>query len=167
MFVKYNGVLRGLKAKSDFLRNSMVQLCSAPEVVQGYLAGAKTHERARGTLSWESARAQCNKYVTTLHAINSCIVKTGKLTRCSKVYRGMSGMALPPEFWRKNEFGVRGGVENAFMSTTISRDVAMGYASGSGRAGLVRRNAYELIIALLPSMELFARKYCVVSMWSF
>jgi len=137
MFVKYNGVLRGLKSKSDFLRNSMVQLCSAPEVVRGFMGNAKTHEKAAGTLPWESARAQCNKYVTTLHAINSCIVKTGKLTRCSKVYRGMSGMALPDQFWRENAHGVRGGVENAFMSTTLSRDVAMGYAGGTGRAGLV------------------------------
>ena len=63
------------------------------------------------------------------------------------MYRGIAGRVLPDQFWKANEFGVRGGVENAFMSTTISRDVAMGSASGSGRAGLVRRNAYELIIA--------------------
>ena len=39
-------------------------------------------------------------------------------------------MALPDEFWRPNEYDVRGGVENAFMSTTLDRSVAMGYASG-------------------------------------
>ena len=39
-------------------------------------------------------------------------------------------MALPDEFWHANDFGVRGGVENAFMSTTLNRNVAMGYASG-------------------------------------
>jgi hypothetical protein len=39
-------------------------------------------------------------------------------------------MALPDEFWHANDFGVRGGVENAFMSTTLDRNVAMGYASG-------------------------------------
>ena len=99
------------------------------------MGGAKTHEAPGGTLSWESACAQCNKYVTTLHSINSCIVKMGKLTKCSKVFRGMSGMALPDSFWTENPFGVRGGVENGFTSTTLSRDVAMGYASGSSRAG--------------------------------
>ena len=35
-------------------------------------------------------------YVTTLHAINSGIVKTSKLTHAGKVYRGVSGLALPP-----------------------------------------------------------------------
>ena len=49
-----------------------------------------------------------------------------KLTKATKVYRGISGMALPTEFWEENAFGVRGGVENAFMSTTLERNVAMG-----------------------------------------
>ena len=137
LFVKYNAVLRGLHSESPFLRNSLIQLCCAPDVVLGYMGRAKTHEEANGGLPWASALAQCNKYVTTLHAINSCIVKTGKLTKCSKVYRGMSGMALPDEFWHPNEFGVRGGVENGFLSTTLAQNVAMGYASGSNQAGLV------------------------------
>ena len=38
-----------------------------------------------------------NKYTTTLHAINSAIVKLSKLTVASKVYRGISGKALPKE----------------------------------------------------------------------
>ena len=47
-------------------------------------------------------------------------------------------MALPEQFWVPNEFGVRGGVEPAFMSTTLDQAVAMGYASGDGsRAGIV------------------------------
>lgn len=55
-----------------------------------------------------------------------------------QVYRGISGMALPEEFWNANEFGVRGGVENAFMSTTLERNVAMGYAShDTTRMGIV------------------------------
>ena len=49
----------------------------------------------------------------------------------------MAGMALPDEFWHESEFGVRGGVENAFMSTTLDDQVAMGYASGSDKAGIV------------------------------
>ena len=47
-------------------------------------------------------------------------------------------MALPDQFWTPNEFGVRGGIENAFMSTTLVRDVAMGYAIGdSSKIGIV------------------------------
>jgi len=54
------------------------------------------------------------------------------------VYRGIAGMSLPDEFWQPNEFGVKGGIENAFMSTTTQRGVAMSYAKGDGqRVGIV------------------------------
>eukprot|EP00966_Prymnesium_polylepis_P203897 4723557-Prymnesium_polylepis.1 len=47
-------------------------------------------------------------------------------------------MALPDEFWKPNEFDVRGGIESAFMSTTLQREVAMGYAAGDrSRMGIV------------------------------
>ena len=38
-----------------------------------------------------------NKYTTTLHSINSAIVKLGKLTKVTKVYRGLSGKGLPKQ----------------------------------------------------------------------
>eukprot|EP00966_Prymnesium_polylepis_P181174 4196501-Prymnesium_polylepis.1 len=91
-----------------------------------------------------------NRYTTTLHGINSAIIKLGKLTKATKVYRGISGMALPDEFWEPNEYGVRGGVESAFMSTTLESKVAMGYAAGDGslmgivievQQGMVNRGA--------------------------
>ena len=80
-----------------------------------------------------------NPYTSSLHAINSCIVKTGKLSQAAKVYRGISGGMLPAEFWTPNSHGVRGGIESAFMSTTLNRQVALEYASngGAGRAGIV------------------------------
>ena len=74
-----------------------------------------------------------NRYTTTLHVINSGIVKTSKLTFASKVYRGVSGMALPDAFWQANSHGVRGGIEGAFMSTTTDRRVAMQYAASGGK----------------------------------
>ena len=47
-------------------------------------------------------------------------------------------MALPNEFWNPNEFGVCGGVECGLMSSTLDRDVAMGYASGDkAKTGIV------------------------------
>ena len=39
-----------------------------------------------------------------------------KLTKCRKVYRGIAGLALPKQFWEPNEYNVKGGVENGFMS---------------------------------------------------
>lgn len=77
-----------------------------------------------------------NRYTTTLHCINSSIVKMGKIAQAKKVYRGVSGGVLPPEFWQPNEFGVKGGVEFAFTSTTLDREVAVTYAS-SGKVGML------------------------------
>ena len=75
-------------------------------------------------------------YVTTLHAINSGIIKLSKQTKACTVYRGVAGGVLPEQFWTPNEFGVRGGIEGAFMSTTKDRRVAMQYAASGGK-GLV------------------------------
>ena len=161
MFVKYNGLLRGLQSpNNDYLTNSMVKLCCSKDTADQYRGGK---------LSFEQAKTSLNTYTTTLHGINSAIIKLGKLTLATKVrttianppsirpqplpslapaaparfilqvYRGISGMALPAAFWEPNEFRVRGGVENAFMSTTLDRVVAMGYAStgGENRMGIV------------------------------
>ena len=69
-------------------------------------------------------------YVTTLHVVNSAVVKMGKVQKATKVYRGIKGGVLPAEFWTANDLGVRGGVERGFMSTTLDRDVALSYATG-------------------------------------
>jgi hypothetical protein len=89
-----------------------------------------------------------NKYTTTLHIINSAVVKLGKLTKAGTVYRGLSGGTLPEEFWQANEYGVCGGCEYAFMSTTLDERVAYTYAGGSKvatileiRMGMVDRGA--------------------------
>ena len=69
--------------------------------------------------------------------INSVIVKSSKLTRATKVYRGIAGGLLPDRFWEANEQGVKGGIESAFMSTTFDREVAMHYASVDGKPSIV------------------------------
>ena len=78
-----------------------------------------------------------NKYVTTIHVINSVIVKASKLTRVDKVYRGVAGLLLPDDFWEPDEHGVCGGVDIAFMSTTLNRDVAMEYATAPGKSSII------------------------------
>jgi len=132
MFVKYNALLRGLASEIPFLCNQMVSLCCPKDVADAYLGSTprdKLFLVAAGKITFEVAKQSLNKYTTTLHAINSAIIKLGKLTKAIKVYRGIAGMKLPSEFWIPNEFGVRGGVEKAFMSTTTEQAVAMGYAS--------------------------------------
>ena len=76
-----------------------------------------------------------NTYTTTLHVLNSLIVKLSKLTKAEKVYRGVSGGRLPESFRSPNRYNVRGGIDSAFMSTTLNRDVAVGYA---GAVAIVR-----------------------------
>ena len=76
-----------------------------------------------------------NRYQTTLHCINSAIVKLSKLTRATTVFRGVRGGVLPASFTNENDFGVRGGVECGFMSTTTDRHVAIEYADGRQGAG--------------------------------
>ena len=57
-------------------------------------------------------------------------------------------MGLPAEFWKTNAYGVNGGIDGAFMSTTTKREVALSYAAESGKGivfeiqqGMVNRGA--------------------------
>ena len=74
---------------------------------------------------------QGNAYVSTIHAINSCVIKLSKLTQAVKVWRGFKGATLPKQFFEPNETGVRGGIEYGFSSTTTDREQAVIYASGN------------------------------------
>ena len=132
-FVKYNAVLRGLNSEVPFLRNQLVSLCCEPEVVTAYQGSAAMWHEATGTLPFAAIRSRINLYTTTIHAINSCVVKLSKLTVATKVYRGVSGRGLPPAFYTPNTYGVRGGIEGAFMSTTTDKGVAMARARVSNR----------------------------------
>ena len=70
----------------------MISLCCPKDVAEEYQGTAKFHEPANGTLSFDGATHSLNKYTTTLHAINSAVIKLGKLTIATKVFRGISGM---------------------------------------------------------------------------
>ena len=108
VFVKYNAVLRGcIENASNVSYTLWKRLC------------------------------QQNRYATTLHTINSAVTKLGKIQSAAKVYRGISGGVLPDAFWTPNELNVKGGVEYAFTSTTLDREVAMTYASYKGSSQVV------------------------------
>ena len=66
------------------------------------------------------------KYATTIHAINSCVIKLSKLTKATSVYRGVAGMRLPPSFFELNEDGVAGGVEVAAEAMRPARARRLG-----------------------------------------
>ena len=113
-YMKYNIVLRGL---ADLNRNG------------------KTGRMAR----MFDELCEGNKYANTLHALSSSIVKLSKLTKCTRVYRGLSGGVLPREFWELDSHGAQGGVEFAFLSCSTDMAVALSYAdsSATGTAGFV------------------------------
>ena len=70
-----------------------------------------------------------HKYATTIHAINSCVVKLSALTAASTVYRGVAQMRLPKRFFVKDPMtNIAGGVEYGFSSTTRDRATAVFYA---------------------------------------
>ena len=69
-----------------------------------------------------------NTYTTTIHAINSCVIKLSKLTKAVKVWRGIKDAKLPKSFWVANSMGVRGGIEYGFSSTTTDKEQALHYA---------------------------------------
>ena len=94
MFVKYNAILRGLQSGSDFLKNTMVQLCCPMKDWEPYIGTANIVQPANGALSFEQVKSSLNKYTTTLHGINSAIIKLGKLTKATKVR--LSKCSLPP-----------------------------------------------------------------------
>jgi len=120
MYAPYQAVLRGVNSKEPN--------CKAQKDLVALCCDAETEEQFKAeTMTFELALAKANWYTTTLHAINSGIVKLSKQTPAAVVYRGVAGGVLPKEFWEKNEDGVFGGVDLAFMSTTPDRDVALGY----------------------------------------
>eukprot|EP01043_Picozoa_sp_COSAG02_P018544 COSAG02_NODE_868_length_16360_cov_12.608204_7_plen_1171_part_00 len=103
MFEIYNGLLRAYGNKE------------ARGIIPSYaLVGAGQDVRGR--------------FTTTLHVLNSGVLKLAKLQPAIEVYRGISGMKLPKAFTNKNKRNVRGGVEYGFMSTTTDENVAMSFA---------------------------------------
>ena len=72
-----------------------------------------------------------NVYTTTLHAINSCIIKLSRLMKAGRIYRGSTRAKLPAAFLEPNELGIKGGVEYGFTSTTTEREQAVHYAQGA------------------------------------
>ena len=124
-------------ATNDYLRNMMVSLCCSEADASRFFGGPRaTWGSAMGSAKQESAFRMAikslNRYTTTLHAINSAIVRLGKLTPVTTVYRGINRFVLPEQFWKANRYNVKGGVESAFMSCTTDKTVAMQYAAGRG-----------------------------------
>ena len=106
MYVWYNNILR-------FVRESLDSLAQ----------WTPSHIRTWKEEGWATP------FTTTLHVLNSAIIKLSRTMKAFRVYRGTKGGILPPQFWTPNDMNVRGGIELGFMSTTLTRNVAMDYAT--------------------------------------
>ena len=117
MYLKYNSVLRFFSGDA-FLQDQCVK----------YKLGVweADEDGLWQNFSWKLAPT---KYATTIHAINSCIVKLSALTVAETVYRGVAGMRMPQSFFKKDlKTNLAGGVEYGFSSTTRKRETAIFYA---------------------------------------
>ena len=75
-----------------------------------------------------------NNYVSTIHAVNSCVIKLSKLTTAGKIWRGVCYGVTPSSFWTPSAEGICGGVEFGFQSMSRSYANAEYYACGCGVA---------------------------------
>ena len=158
MYEKYNAVLRFFSGKARYTVKELAKMAKGKEPASleekrkavpflqqkcGWLGLGKWTEEAHGTLVWVWE----NKYTTTLHAINSVVLKLSKLTKAASVYRGFTGATLPASFFKPNEENVCGGIEYGFSSTTTAEEQAHHYAAGKAstvfemRMGLIDRGA--------------------------
>jgi len=112
-----------------------------------YNAALRAHSGVQYLVEKARDLTKGNNYATTIHAINSCVIKLSKLTPAVKVWRGFKGATLPKAFFQPNESGVRGGIEYGFSSTTTDRTQAISYAQGEAstifemQMGMVDRGA--------------------------
>ena len=87
-FVKYNTILRAVPGQIPYFTKQMEEL----------------------TLG--------NLYTTTLHVINQALTTLSNLSKCQKVYRGVSGGMLPPSFNEPSAIdNFKGGIEYAFSAS--------------------------------------------------
>jgi hypothetical protein len=98
-----------------------------------------------------------NFYTSTLHAINSAVIKLGKLSKAIKVYRGLSNRSLSRELQVPNEYNVRGGIE--VEPSRIEPQTRLGSAVAAEAEASRRR----LSLGSLPSCRPRPRKS---SRWS-
>ncbi|EOD32716.1 hypothetical protein EMIHUDRAFT_230507 [Emiliania huxleyi CCMP1516] len=148
MYEKYNAVLRFNSAR-DRDGAVLLEYASMEEVpfLQkkcGWLHLGEWAATAAGKGEPAAVRwTWHNQYSTTIHAINSIIVKLSPLTRITPLYRGWAGATLPEAFFKPDAFGFRGGVEYGFSSTTTDRAQAVHYAEGKASTVL------ELVMGMI------------------
>ena len=80
------------------------------------------------------------KYVTTVHGINSAIIKLSLATQLlpRDAWRGSNKMKLPLAFAAPDHLGRQGIVEMGFLSLTILKEMALDYAAGDALSTVLK-----------------------------
>ena len=126
------------------LKNKQLRAAGHPELMVEEQIGARLYtgpiyEKLNAVLRAQSGNPYLKKrfdelchgntYPTTIHAVSSCVLKLSKLAVATKVYRGLKGASLPPNFFKPNKYGICGGVEFGFTSTSRNKAEALAYAT--------------------------------------
>ena len=109
IFYKYNTALRavGFGDKCAYVGEVFKKMCHGNKCARyPPRSRAEIARQVSTTGAPSSRRMSRRRYATTMHVINSVIVKLAKLTAATTVYRGISGFKLPPQFWKPNKFKV-------------------------------------------------------------
>jgi hypothetical protein len=128
MYVWYNDVLRNIGTPKDKVRPAL------------------TH-----VVAWKAKAEEDDKipFATTIHVLNSAIIKLSRVQKAERVYRGTTGGQLPDKFWTPNRDNIRGGIEMGFMSTTTNRSIAMHFASSEDKPSVV----FEMQVCACPGLS--------------
>jgi hypothetical protein len=93
----------------------------------------------------EKGKSLKDCFVTTTHAISSCVTILAREQPAIKVYRGLAGGVLPEQFWKADAFNVKGGVDSGFLSFTATRAKAMNWALKGDSSHLVLEASMGMI----------------------
>lgn len=100
------------------------------EVIALRLHTGPVYMHLNGTLRKRASSGAENRFTVTISMVNSAIRKLVRVTpiKSSKLYRGISKMAMPHQFFNRDSKNCRGFVEPGFTSATTDKSVAVHYA---------------------------------------
>ena len=116
-FEKYNAVLRGegsgsrvpmfLRRYKELTKGNRCKLSATEACVAACAAAAA----AAAVADRWGVRSCAPTDATTIHVINSALIRLSKLQQIERVYRGFAGGVLPESFLEPNEYNVKGGLQ--------------------------------------------------------
>jgi hypothetical protein len=131
MYTKYNAVLRDigqLRLRADGTSSRTISEKEIGDELCNLVKDRRQNEKS-SDMDKQASDTCGNLYTTTLHVINSSVIKLGKLHRAQPVYRGIARRTLQKHLMRKDEqTNTRGGIEFGFMSCSKIRHEAERYS---------------------------------------